>query len=316
MLAETLSRQVVYDHGVGFDDPEAIYAVNRERVEDEIRRLRSADDRLDDHARRRLALYDQLTDLRKQVLFFDPEGDGRISVVEGDLRTAAHVAVTVPGISNDLERYADLMSAAERLHGQVRNAAVISWLGYDAPVGVGLRVVRMVREIADDDLARDGAGALCQFVTGLRDTRPDASITVIGHSYGSLVVGLAARSGLAVNRVVFLGSPGVGADHVTEFVLPDGAVVYAACTSALQETGLKGIKIGSFDPGALFDDYVTDIGEYLKPFGAVPTDPAFGARVVDVGPGSTPWGSHSEYFNAGTRSLAVLAKIIEGLDPD
>jgi hypothetical protein len=79
---------------------------------------------------------------------------------------------------------------------------------------------------------------------------------------------------------------------------------------------LKGIKIGSFDPGALFDDYVTDIGEYFQPFGAVPTDPAFGARVLDVGPGSTPWGSHSEYFHAGSRSLAVLAKIVKGLEPD
>ncbi len=301
---------------MGFDDPEAIYAANRERVEDEIRLVRSAGGRLHDREQQRLDLYDQIVESRKQVLFFDPAGDGRISVVEGDLRTATNVAVTVPGISNDIERYSNLMSAAERLQREAEDAAVISWLGYDAPVGVGLRLVRMVREIADDELARQGAGELCQFVTGLRATRPDASITVIGHSYGSLVVGLAARTGLEVNRVVFLGSPGVGAEHVTEFLLPDGAVVYAACTSALQETGLKGIKIGSFDPGALFDDYVTDIGEYLKPFGAVPTDPAFGARVVDVGPGSTPWGSHSEYFDAGTRSLAVLARIIRGLEPD
>lgn len=301
---------------MGFEDPDGIYAANRELVEAELRRLQSTGERLKDRERARSALYEELLSLSKQVLLFDPTGDGRICVVEGDLRGSAHVAVTVPGISNALDNFGNLMGDAMRLHEHAGDTAVVCWLGYDAPVGVGVHVVRMVREIADDDLARSGAEALREFVAGLRGVRPDARLTVIGHSYGSLVVGLAARGGLEVDRVVFIGSPGVGASSVSEFRLPEGAEVFAACTSALEEYGLKGVKIGSFDPGALFDDYVTDIGEYFEPFGLVPTDPAFGARVVDVGPGSTPWGSHSDYYDAQSRSLQVLARLVRGLDPD
>src|SRR5438067_179599 len=61
-----------------------------------------------------------------------------------------------------------------------RDVAVISWLGYDPPSGVGLAS-------ATEGRARDGAGALTGFVRDLLRSRPGLAVTLIGHSYGSMV---------------------------------------------------------------------------------------------------------------------------------
>ncbi|MEK8109345.1 alpha/beta hydrolase [Micromonospora sp. M12] len=46
---------------------------------------------------------------------------------------------------------------------------------------------------------------------------------MLGHSYGSLVVGVAAREhGLAADALVFVGSPGVGVSHAAELGVPSG----------------------------------------------------------------------------------------------
>jgi len=106
----------------------------------------------------------------------------------------------------------------EQLSKRSRGVAVISWLGYDPPEGVGLAA-------ATEGRARAGAKLLTAFVQDLMRQRPGATVTLIGHSYGSLVVGLAAPDLPEVHDLIALGSPGMGADRAADL---GGARVWTA----------------------------------------------------------------------------------------
>ena len=74
----------------------------------------------------------------RHFLLFDPEGDGRAAEVFGDLTSARHVAVVVPGMNNDLNNFTG--GDAERVQHQASQfdpdqVATIQWLGYDTPEG-------------------------------------------------------------------------------------------------------------------------------------------------------------------------------------
>ena len=81
-----------------------IHAACCDRVRSELERLAAARRRRE-REERRLALVRALLDGDVQVLQFDPDGDGRMVVVDGDLSTAANLVITVPGISNSLETF-------------------------------------------------------------------------------------------------------------------------------------------------------------------------------------------------------------------
>ena len=167
----------------------------------------------------------------RHFLFFDPAGDGQTAEVFGDLTTASRIAILVPGVATtlvDFER--GLGGVARRAPGvqgrtlyqqlskRDRDVAVISWLGYDPPEGVGPAA-------ATEGRARAGARRLTTFVRDVQRQRPDATVTLIGHSYGSLVAGLAAPDLPEVPDVIALGSPGMGADHAADL---GGAHVWSA----------------------------------------------------------------------------------------
>ncbi len=92
----------------------------------------------------------------------------------------------------------------EQLSKRSRGVAVVAWLGYDPPEGIGLAAATQGR-------ARAGATALTAFVQDLMRQRPGATVTLIGHSYGALVVGLAAPDLPEVHDLIALGAPGMGA---------------------------------------------------------------------------------------------------------
>jgi pimeloyl-ACP methyl ester carboxylesterase len=167
----------------------------------------------------------------RHFLFFDPAGDGRTAEVFGDLRTATRIAILVPGVDTTLADFdRGLGGVARRAPGvqgrtlyqqlskRSRAVAVISWLGYDPPEGVGLAA-------ATEGRARAGAKLLTAFVQDLLRQRPGADVTLIGHSYGSLVVGLAAPHLPEVHDLIALGSPGMGTDHAAAL---GGARVWTA----------------------------------------------------------------------------------------
>ncbi len=79
--------------------------------------------------------------------------------------------------------------------------------------------------------AEHGAGALDSFENGMRASHVGGpSIgTVIGHSYGTTLVGAAASDGhhLAANNIVAVASPGMLVDHAGDLSINPGGTVYA-----------------------------------------------------------------------------------------
>ena len=111
-------------------------------------------------------------------------------------------------MNNDLNNFTG--GDAERVQHQASQfdpdqVATIQWLGYDTPEGASA--------LSASD-AEPGAEDLPQFVAGVRAARPERlHWTVIGHSYGSLVTGMAlSEQGLEVDETVLIGSPGVGVE--------------------------------------------------------------------------------------------------------
>ncbi|MFC0599713.1 alpha/beta hydrolase [Streptomyces palmae] len=159
---------------------------------------------------------------RAYLLGFDPEKhDGRVILATGDPDTADHTAVYVPGtktliggIGGDLSRGERLWATSHAVDPHAK-VATITWLGYDAPDDLP--------SAAKDRWAKAGGPDLRQFLDGVAESHESASgdrahTTLIGHSYGSTVIGDATKSHtsydpdagpLAVDDIVAAGSPGM-----------------------------------------------------------------------------------------------------------
>lgn len=233
------------------------------------------------------ARYQRLATGDRQIIAFDPRGRGTVAEVYGDLLTARHVSVVVPGSDIDARTYdrsKDPYGTPAGMATSLRTAtngrtAVVAWAGYTTPVGVGL-------DAATGELAEAGAARLARFTGGLAAAGTEAP-ALFCHSYGSVVCGLAA-SEVAARDIVVLGSPGMRADSVG--ALRTDARVWAAK-----------------DPS----DWISKVPnvEFLGlGHGADPAGKGFGARRV---PARTAHG-HTGYFAPGTDSLRAFAAIATG----
>lgn len=241
--------------------------------------------------------------LRAYLLAVDRSGDGRLVVAFGDPDRADAVLTHVPGMTASLATAPGELTRAERVAERAtqlapgRRTSAIMWLGYDAPDGI---TQAMSRESAEA-----GAGALRRFQEGLRITHegPPARQTVLGHSYGSLVVGTAATApGFAADGVVFVGSPGVGVDHAAQLAVPREEVWATTSDSDV-------IRRAAIPPVSPVDAglRLLDPGRNLY-HGTDPADPAFGARTV----ASQPDAGHIGYWERGRPALDALAMIALG----
>lgn len=234
---------------------------------------------------------DPFRDRDGQYLLFDPRGRGRVAQVFGDLAAADRIAVLVPGMGNRAanfwrgvggERYRAPATQAADLHRAAgERVAVIAWLGYDTP--------QVMTEAARSDLARSGAAALERLVADLVALCPQATIVLLGHSYGSRVIGLAApRLPPQVTDIAVFGSPGMGVSTVAD--LRTTARVWAGQSAGDWIRWVPGRR-------------VLGLGHGVKP-----VDPRFGARVF----GTADVADHDHYLSPGTDSLANLARIASG----
>ncbi|MET7749227.1 alpha/beta hydrolase [Micromonospora sp. NPDC005367] len=230
----------------------------------------------------------------RRFLLFDPRGDGRAVEVLGDLATAEHIVVLVPGVGTTLRdfdrglagvaRRAPAVQAAA-LHAELRatdpdaRIAVLAWLGYDTPDGVVAA--------AGPAPAHRGAAALRAALRELAAHRPSATVTVVGHSYGALVAGLAAHDAPPqLTDVVTLGGIGTGADRATAF--GPARRIWAAEAP---------------------DDWIRRVPPVRLPglgHGRRPADPEFGARAL---PAADVHG-HDGYLVRGTSTLAAVASVV------
>lgn len=233
--------------------------------------------------------YTRLATGDRQILAFDPRGRGTVAEVYGDLLTARHVSVVVPGSDIDAGSYDRSRSPYGTPAGMATSlrtatkgrTAVVAWAGYTTPVGVGL-------DVASGELAEAGARRLVRFTEGLT-AAGSGTPKLFCHSYGSVVCGLAAPKATASDIVVF-ASPGMRADSVD--ALGTDATVWAAKDSS---------------------DWISKVPnvEFLGlGHGPDPAAEGFGARRV---PARTAHG-HAGYFAPGTDSLRAFASIATGGD--
>ncbi|MFI6205635.1 alpha/beta hydrolase [Streptomyces sp. NPDC051041] len=154
----------------------------------------------------------------------------------------------------------------------------------------------MLKDAPYEHYAYDGAPALNQFLDGLETSRSGESEphrTVIGHSYGTTVVGAAAQTGrLNADDVIFAGIPGVKVSRANELDVPEGHVWNEEADG----------------------DVVPDIGRWGHGGNGfvIPSDPEFGANET-----TTDTHGHSGYWDkdsqAGpSQSLLNQALVIVG----
>ncbi|WP_328360036.1 alpha/beta hydrolase family protein [Streptomyces sp. NBC_00445] len=227
----------------------------------------------------------------RHLLAFDGRGAGRATEVFGDLAHADRIAVLVPGSDTSLDTYGRFRATALALRHQLAQdaptgprTAVVAWLGYKTPGTVSATVTTTGR-------AEEAAPELQEFIRQLRGVvGRDAQVSLVCHSYGSVVCGRAA-AGLDVDDIALVGSPGTGADSAAD--LRTRARVWAARGA---DDWVANV------PHVSADLFGTTVG-----FGTDPVSPAFAARVFTAGDGG-----HSDYFAPGSASLANLARIVLG----
>ena len=227
------------------------------------------------------------------------QGDGQAVVALGDPGRAEHVGIVVPGINNNLQNVDNPLTDAAALRARVADnegidamnrTSTVMWLGYDTPNGL--------LDATNKAEARDGAPHLEKFVDGLRAShrrtairpgyaaRPlrDPHITVFGHSYGSVVAGMATKRGMDVDDLAALGSPGGGVLHGSELASINRGI-WAARTP---------------------DDPIRFVPPVL---GQDPMDSDFGAELIPLG---SDQGGHGRYYELRSLGLENLAWLLTG----
>ncbi|GAA0397593.1 hypothetical protein Acor_83490 [Acrocarpospora corrugata] len=240
-----------------------------------------------DGHRWRAAMLRAMADPARSFLFFDGRDGGRAAEVFGDLSQAERIAVLVPGADTNLDRYGLLRGGALRLARKLGDrSAIIAWLGYRTPSTTSLEALTL-------DRADTAAPDLRAFVRELSTARPAARISLLCHSYGSVVCARAAP-GLNVADIVLYGSVGTAAD--TAAALRTRATVWAGRGTADWVAHVPHMRLRL--------PFAT-IG-----FGTDPVSPGFGARLFAAGDGG-----HSDYLDSGSLSLRNIARIVSGQTP-
>lgn len=242
--------------------------------------------------------------LPRYLALVDSQGHAAVSI--GNPDTASRTATFVPGTGQDMAAF----QGSDRKSGEMFRAALLAdprltaddvavttWMGYDRPMGIG--------EAAFPGRAENGGAALDSYLNGMHASHegPPAIDTVIGHSYGSTLVGGAATDGnhLAADNVIAVGSPGMLAEHASGLSLDPGATVYSM-------TARNDII-----------SLATDLTLGADPFG-----PDYGATRLWANPGPSwdPTGiiggveAHSSYWvGQSNPALENMGAIIAGLPP-
>ncbi|MGW7687736.1 alpha/beta hydrolase [Streptomyces asiaticus] len=256
------------------------YVANREGIRAaEVMAARHGD-------RKRARALRKMRGASRHFLSFDGRNGGRAVEVYGDLGRATHIAVLVPGSDTNLETYGRFRDGALALSRQLgRRTAVIGWLGYKTPGTVAPEVLTTGRAVG-------AAPRLAAFVRELNAATPRARISLLCHSYGSVVCARAAR-GLNAADIVLYGSPGTGYDDARQ--LHTRATVWAGRGGNDWIGGVPHVRIPLLG---------TTIG-----FGTDPVSRRFGARIFDAGDVG-----HSDYLKPGSAALVSMGRIVEGRD--
>jgi hypothetical protein len=236
--------------------------------------------------------------------YLDDGGHGAVAI--GNPDRAKRNGIFVPGTGEDLARLRFSDARALAMYNAARAAdksldrgdvSITTWMGYDRPMDLA--------HAPFPDRARAGAGGLETFERGLRASHvgPASTDTVIGHSYGSTLIGAAASGGhhLDADNVIAVGSPGMLVDRVGGLSMQPDAQVYVI-RAANDLIGISGV-----------------VAEWT--LGPDPMAPNFGARSLAADPGPAgPGGlpsidAHSSYWDQRNVALANMGAVIAGVVP-
>ncbi|MGW3846389.1 alpha/beta hydrolase [Streptomyces fagopyri] len=297
-------------------------SANRENLKVLIARLEGQNDDLSKSQLEGLkGIQEKLNDGGSPPMFLlgvGDKGNGRAIVSYGNPDTSKNVSTYVPGLGTTLDGdFADdtVRRALQTQKGAYKydhSTASIVWLGYDAPG---------IADVASTGDADKGAPAYRSFMEGIGATNENKNphITAIGHSYGSLLVGTAAREhgGIpGVDDIVLLGSPGTGAQTAGELNVAKGHVFAASAEN--DPVSWLPAKSSLLGPAPAVVNSLDD----ERWFGRDPTSAEFGATRIESGDGPLPlWLSgegptpaHSGYFDPDRNPSAAnnIAKIVAG----
>jgi len=242
-------------------------------------------------------------DRQRQLLVFKPDKQPPgVAIGFGDVDTADHVSVFTPGMNTKVvdlpHNVSDTVSLKLRAENMMwqqyedgQTVATVYWLDYHSP--------QWAQAAVGTD-ALEGGQTLASFADGIDASRPDGvHLTALGHSYGSVVTGVALRGTSAFDDAVVFGSPGLGTDDAHDLNVPDGHLY-------VMESGVKGW------PGrGLFGgwDAVADSGYYGP-------DPSGMDGAVQLSTSQTTHGGessgHSEYLKVQTTAQYNAAAVISG----
>ena len=230
-----------------------------------------------------ITLLETLLSCGADILVYRPQLQ-HYALLFGELEAAEHVAVLVPGVGDGSNLCADWIPDAVNLYEASAATAVVLWKGYDNPADVLAAAAGSIE--CTDNLAT-AAHDLTEFIASL-SLEPQQTLTVIAHSFGSIVTGAAlADAGLVVTDVVVAGSPGMTVDDLRQLHLQQ------AHFFAEQAPG----------------DAIAELGV----FGAAPASPKFGGtrRSTNV-PDHPPVVAHSRDFEPGSEALENMADVVTG----
>ncbi|WP_052867046.1 alpha/beta hydrolase [Streptomyces niger] len=271
----------------------------KERVAGRVHGMQAIQDRFDRTGERGLP--------EAYLLGFDPDGrgNGKVILANGNPDTADHTAIYVPGTTTDISTIGDDVGEtpsdlhrSEYLWGESSKMApgekvsTITWMDYDAP--------DTIPEATSDSYARRGAPGLHEFLEGSRTAHEYATgsaghTTVMGHSYGSTLIGDTAKisvkggTSLPMDDVMVAGSPGMQAAKASDLNI-DPKHMWAM--------------------GGNWDDWGVRKGGDLVGLGGdgnIPTDPEFGGNIM-----KSDAGSHGAFWDQGSTSLRNQAAVVTG----
>lgn len=243
----------------------------------------------------------------------------KAGVLLGDLTTADHVVIHVPGATTtvDLRFHREmtwmhnLRTEAGRLLGDengrsgVDRVAVLDWIGYHAPHDItarrslgtnGLSLI-VPGEAINESYAREAAPALLRCAEGVRAlVGPHVRLISSGHSYGGSLTGLVLMTTDVYDASVVAGCPGMFGTRLEDFHVPEESFFIS-----ITPTDLVGM-LGVFGVECLKIPRV----KLLSPYARRVTYPD-GARAVLI-----PSVGHEMYYNHGTSTLHGIAAVVAG----
>lgn len=243
--------------------------------------------------------------VQRQLLSYDPAGGTVLAAVaQGNIDTADHIGVLVPGmysnVADNLDDYdtkaTNMRENAEK-HSNGKSVAMVTYMDYAAP--------QNKLDVTEISYARHGSDRLAGFLNGVDASREqgagDAHITLAGHSYGSTTAGMAAAkvNGGVVDDLVQFGSPGSGVQDVSEFNVPKGHAWVSATDPQMD-------RVQGLGPDWDFGKDPARMAGYKHLSGDVgAADP--NEKYI--------FSKHNGYFNKGSKSLDDISSVIAGKEP-